>query len=201
VPIWPRTIRLGERWTITERVDGTPAVIVIKSAEPENKAVPGKTLAEGPDGMPVAVRAASRTRWLVPEDQARDGAGRDNFGFATWTAANAAELALLGPGEHHGQWFGTGIGRHGYGLTERRLALLDLTRWRPGLPDSVPNELSLIPVLAECEGNKLNATIARCLARLARDGSRLVPGAMAEGIIAFSTADHRFVIEEPISAD
>jgi hypothetical protein len=202
VPAWPRAIRLTERWTITEQVDGTHAVILIKpvAAETEDTAVPGVVLAQGPGATLMAVRAASRTRWLVPEVEARRGAGRDNFGLAAWVAANAAGLAMLGPGAHHGQWYGVGIGR-GYGLAERRLALLDTTRWQPHrLPEGAPAGLGVVPVLSECEGGKLNAVIARCLTRLAKHGSSLVPGAAAEGVIAASAADPRFIIEATATA-
>ncbi|MDR7340670.1 hypothetical protein [Glycomyces lechevalierae] len=130
----------------------------------------------------------------MSESDARNGVGRDNFGFATWVAAHAAELAVLGPGTHHGEWYGAGIG-HGYGLTERRFALLDLSRWHRGLPDGAPATLGIVPVLAECEGARLNATLVKCLARLAKGGSLLVAGAAAEGVVASSAADPRFHIE------
>ncbi|WP_158630412.1 RNA ligase family protein [Glycomyces terrestris] len=195
VPIWPRLIRLAERWTIAEKVDGTHAVIVIQPAEPESHAGPGVSVVRCPDGRRVRIRAASRTHWLVPETDARDGIGRDNFGFATWVAAHAGELAALGPGRHHGEWYGAGIGR-GYGLTERRFALFDTARWKPNtVPDGVPEELGLVPVLAECEGPKLNATIARCLRGLMQHGSRLVAGAAAKGVIARSAADPRLALK------
>jgi hypothetical protein len=180
VPLWPKIIRISEPWTVTEKIDGTHAILVIRHASSEKAAEPGVMVAEGPGGRTVTVRAASRTRWLVPEHLAREGDARDNFAFATWVAAHAIELALLGPGNHHGEWYGAGIGR-GYGLTGRRFALFDTARWQRGLPAAVPEELGLVPVLAECEGAKLNATVARCLARLAKRGSQLVPGAGGGG--------------------
>jgi len=192
--LWPKIIRLTERWVITEKIDGTHAILVIRHASAEDTAQPGVTVAAGPGGRTVTVRAASRTRWLVPEHEARQGDGRDNFGFAAWVAAHATELALLGPGDHHGEWYGAGIGRE-YGLTERRFALFGAARWQRGLPDGVPEELGLVPVLAECEGAKLNAAITRALARLAKHGSHLVPGAAAEGVIASSTADTRLALK------
>lgn len=193
VPLWPKTIRLSERWTVTEKVDGTHAIVVVRAASVETEAVPGAAVAVGPGGQ-VVVRAASRTRWLVPEHHARQGDGRDNFGFAAWVAAHAAELAVLGPGDHHGEWYGQGIGR-GYGLTERRFALFDTARWQRGLPDGVPEELGLVPVLAECEGGKLNAAVTRCLARLEKHGSQLVSGAAAEGVVASSAANARLALK------
>jgi len=200
VPVWPRLIRLIERWTITESIDGTHAVIVIDPAGPASRNEPGVSIARRPDGQHLRVRAASRTRWLVTESDARDGCGRDNFGFATWVAEHAAELAVLGPGAHHGEWYGAGIGS-GYGLAGRRFALLDTVRWKPNkLPDGVPRELDLVPVLSECEGSELNATIAWCLDQLSREGSRLVAGAAAEGVIARSAADPRLALKAFLDA-
>jgi hypothetical protein len=194
VPFWAKTVRLTERWTISEKVNGTHVIVVIEpaSAGPLNR--PGVSFTKGPAGEQVTVRAASRTRWLVTESEAASGVGRDNFGFAAWVELHATELAALGPGAHHGEWYGAGIG-HGYGLTERCLGLFDTARWQRGLPEGVPDGLGLVPVLADCEGSKLNATIARCLRGLARNGSRLVAGAAAEGVIARSAADPRLALK------
>lgn len=194
MPRWPKTIRLSEQWTVTEKIDGTHVTVVIEPATTGPAGQPGISLAEGPAGGPVTVRAASRTRWLVTASEAAVGIGRDNFGFAAWVAVHAAGLAALGPGTHHGEWYGAGIG-HGYGLTERRLALFDTARWQRGLPDGVPEGLELVPVLADCEGSKLNATITWCLRSLARNGSRLVARAAAEGVIARSAADTRLALK------
>jgi hypothetical protein len=200
VPFWPKTVRLAERWIVTEKIDGTHAIVVIKPASANELKRPGVSLAAGPDGKPVTVRAASRTRWLVTESEAATGVGRDNFGFAAWVAEHAAELAVLGPGAHHGEWYGVGIGRD-YGLIERRFALFETTRWRPkGLPDGVPEELDLVPVLAECDGGKLNATVTRCLARLVKHGSSLVAGAAAEGAIPPSAPDPRLALKAYLEA-
>jgi hypothetical protein len=186
---------------VTEKIDGTHAIIVIETASAEQRERPGVSLAEGPGGQLVTVRAASRTRWLVTESEAATGVGRDNFAFAAWVALHATELPVLGPGAHHGEWYGAGIG-HGYGLTERRFVLFDTARWRPKrVPDGVPEELDLVPVLAKCEGSKLNSTIARCLRQLVRDGSRLVAGAAAEGVIARSAPNPRLALKAYISVD
>ncbi|MEU5875001.1 hypothetical protein AB0A73_25990 [Glycomyces sp. NPDC047369] len=183
---------------MTEKIDGTHVIVVIEPASASQGDLPGVNLAAGPAGEPVTVRAASRTRWLVPESEAVAGIGRDNFGFAAWVALHAGELAVLGPGAHHGEWYGVGIG-HGYGLTVRRLALFDTARWRRGVPEGVPERLGLVPVLADCEGSKLNATIARCLWGLTRNGSQLVAGAAAEGVIARSAADPRLALKSYVT--
>lgn len=200
MPRWPKTVRLTERWTITEKVDGVHAIVVIAPVEAgTTTAQPGVSLTEGPAGQPVTVRAASRTRWLVPESEAATGVGRDNFGFAAWVAAHAAGLAMLGPGAHHGEWYGPGIGS-GYGLAERRFALFDTDRWRRGLPKAAPDGVAVVPVLAECDGTELNTAIQECLANLKQHGSRLVAGAAAEGVIARSAADPRLALKAYVDA-
>lgn len=202
VPDWPRAVRLHDRWTVTERIDGTRSAVLVEPADDERPLPPGPPAVSGVDGCVVLVRAASRTRWLVPEPEARaTGEGRDNFRFAAWVAAHATQLAALGPGIHRGVWYGAGIG-HGYGLAERRLALLDTARWHvAGLPAVLPGAVALVPILAECAGHELNATIAACLDHLAEHGSALVAGAAAAGVLARSAADPRFIIEataEPV---
>ena len=199
VPRWSKTVRLSERWTVTEKIDGVHAIVVIEPADTTVSERPGLSLADGPAGQPVTVRAASRTRWLVPEPEAATGVGRDNFGFAVWVAAHATELAMLGPGAHHGEWYGPGIG-HGYGLAERRFALFDTDRWPRGLPETTPEEVRVVPVLAQCDGTELNTVIAQCLSRLAKQGSRLVAGAAAEGVIARSAADPRLALKAYVEA-
>lgn len=93
--------RLKRSCTITEKIDGTNAQILItESGE---------------------VRAGSRNRWVTPED--------DNFGFATWVQEHRdALVAELGVGRHYGEWWGMGIQRR-YGLTERRFSLFNTSRW------------------------------------------------------------------------
>lgn len=80
---FPKIPRLeNEIMTITEKIDGTNAQILID----EDRILFG-----------------SRKRWLTPE--------YDNFGFASWGEANKKELALLKPGRYYGEWWGKGIQR------------------------------------------------------------------------------------------
>ncbi len=72
-------------------------------------------------------------------------------------------------------------------------------RHAAGLPTALPDEVALVPVLAECTGLELNEAIHTCLDRLARDGSVLVPGASAAGVLARSDADPRFIIESAVA--
>lgn len=98
-PKFPKITRLYSDVCITEKIDGTNGLIHVSK-----------------DGM---VRAGSRNRWLYVD--------QDNHGFASWVSDNYDELAKLGPGYHYGEWYGYGIQR-GYGLTEKRFALLNPTK-------------------------------------------------------------------------
>lgn len=103
---FPKLSRLFRDCTITEKLDGTNAAVVITA-----------------DGE---IGAQSRNRLITPED--------DNYGFAKWVQANKEELLRLGPGRHFGEWWGQGIQRK-YGLTEKRFSLFNTHRWdHPGRP-------------------------------------------------------------------
>lgn len=91
--------RLARICTITEKIDGTNALIYI-------------------DGAMFLV--GSRNRWITPDD--------DNYGFARWAHEHQAELFMLGDGRHFGEWWGQGCQR-GYGLTEKRFSLFNTAKW------------------------------------------------------------------------
>jgi hypothetical protein len=100
--------RLTRECTVTEKIDGTNASILITE-----------------DGQ---FLTGSRTRWIAPED--------DNFGFSKWAHQNREELMALGVGHHFGEWWGSGIQR-GYGLPKgiKRFSLFNTKRWaRHGFP-------------------------------------------------------------------
>jgi hypothetical protein len=96
--------RLSREVIITEKIDGTNASIFI-----------------GEDGE---FLVGSRTRWITPDS--------DNFGFAAWAYQHKDELMQLGPGQHFGEWWGSGIQRN-YGLKERRFSLFNTMRWNANL--------------------------------------------------------------------
>jgi len=101
--------RLNRDITITEKLDGTNAQILIEPDE---------------DGD---VWAGSKNRWLAP-GVGKD-ADKDNYGFAAWVAGNEAEIRrTLGPGVHRGEWWGAGIQRK-YGLTAKRFSLFNVSRY------------------------------------------------------------------------
>lgn len=160
---WPKIARLNRSITITEKIDGTNAAIVVNED--------------------LSVFAQSRTRIITPED--------DNFGFARWVAENEEELAsLLGPGRHFGEWWGQGIQRK-YGMSEKRFSLFNSYRWG-FLADDDPDDpalpgLSVVPVLYEGPFNQ--DEIEMCLDDLRLEGSHAAPGFMdPEGIIIWHDA-------------
>jgi hypothetical protein len=140
--------------TITEKIDGTNAQIVIP---------------EDPDGK---WYVGSRNRWITP------GKSTDNYGFAAWVEEHKAELRQLGVGRHYGEWYGLGIGPRQYGLTDRRFVLFNHRRPVESLPACV----QVVPVLytGPMDPEATHAAI-ECLKTF---GSKLVPGFMdPEGIV------------------
>lgn len=97
----PKMARWSRPILVTEKIDGTSAVIYI------------------PDDLS-AVYAGSKNRWLTPQS--------DNFGFARWVEEHKEELKSLGPGWHRGEWWGAGIQRR-YDMTEKVFSLFNATRW------------------------------------------------------------------------
>jgi hypothetical protein len=153
-PAFPKIARLKRSVVITEKIDGTNALIHIAE-----------------DGT---IRAGSRTRWITPES--------DNFGFARWVSEHAAELALLGPGHHYGEWWGQGIQRR-YGLEEKRFSLFNVSRWADGRAPR-PACCGVVPTLYQ--GVDMGGAVEDCLARLRVAGSVAAPGWMSpEGIVVF----------------
>lgn len=171
---FPKLSRLSRECVVTEKIDGTNAQIFV--------------------GERGAVRAASRTRWITPDN--------DNFGFARWVQANASELVKLGPGRHYGEWFGSGIQR-GYNLATKRFMLFNSTRWcnhdvipkeyasadptQVRVQQNVPACVSVVPELYR--GVFCSQAIANVLWKLSMQGSVASPGFMdPEGVVVFHTA-------------
>lgn len=92
--------RLSRQCTITEKIDGTNASVIIT------------------DGLEIF--AGARNGIVTVE--------KDNYGFAAWVEENKKQLLHLGPGNHFGEWWGYKIQR-GYGLNERRFSLFNVSRW------------------------------------------------------------------------
>lgn len=189
---WPKTTRLSrEVMTITEKIDGTNAAVGVKLvslSDPDDHAAHHSGFAkfvENPEwdaGEGYLVYGQSRKRLITPES--------DNFGFARWVWANAAELAsVLGEGLHYGEWWGSGIQR-GYGLPqgEKRFSLFNTHRWGwiNDLPEharsEVPEGLGVVPVLGTYGFDPGKPWVY--LAALQGHGSMAAPGFMdVEGIV------------------
>lgn len=151
---FPKIGRLSRDVIITEKLDGTNAQIYI-----------------GEDGT---MLAGSRSRWITPE--------ADNFGFAAWVRDHEAELRLLGPGRHFGEWWGSGIQRN-YGLKEKRFSLFNVGRWND---ETKPACCYVVPTLGR--GTFDTDFIANVMVDLALGGSWAAPGFLhPEGVVIFHT--------------
>ena len=183
----PKIPRLSREIVVTEKIDGTNAVVVITGSG--------------------EVVAGSKSRWLRPK-LSNMGSDPDNYGFAAWVAEHEEELYEgLGEGIHRGEWWGSGIQR-GYGLTngERHFSLFNTGRWvdrqignvtyiGDGAVGSVPKQgqqfapvcCRVVPILYTGEFD--TESIEFELHDLRCNGSRAAPGYMnPEGVVIFHTA-------------
>ncbi len=125
---WPKIPRgKGEIITITEKIDGTNACIIIE------------------DGVIVGVQ--SRSRLIHPGD--------DNYGFASWVERNKDELIKLGDGYHYGEWAGPGIQKNPHNLECKTFFLFNTARWNKDNPN-LPSCCSVVPILYEGENTVNN---------------------------------------------
>jgi hypothetical protein len=122
-----------------------------------------------------------------------------DFGFARWTLDHAEELLALGVGRHYGEWWGNGIQR-GYGLSEKRFSLFNVSRWvQSGKEHLLPVDskaivapvcCSVVPILYDGPNN--SGEISRAMTALADHGSVAAPGySDPEGIVIYHTAGNR----------
>ncbi len=182
---WPKIPRwANETVTVTEKIDGTNAAVIILPYNIDHEAMIqegyAKVFGHDEPNMPAEMRTfavQSRKRFIKP------GKDTDNAGFAAWAFENAVELVgLLGYGKHYGEWWGRGIQR-GYGLNERRFSLFRPWRYEHlALTDEVPG-LGVVPTLYAGGAEGL-LTTSIILATLEQEGSKAAPGFMRpEGII------------------
>jgi hypothetical protein len=166
---FPKIARLSRRCVVTEKIDGTNAqVYILDGRDPFN---PCLAEVEGPNSVPLEIRAGSRNRYISLYE--------DNTGFASWVRDHAAELAQLGPGRHYGEWWGYKIQR-GYGLSERRFSLFNVSRWS----ETRPACCHVVPVLYDgiFDTNEINDA----LDLLREHGSQAAPGFMRpEGVVVW----------------
>jgi hypothetical protein len=176
IPRWNRNI------IITEKIDGTNAGIYFSN---DMSSIVLNS------GREVPFLCASRTRWIFPEN--------DNHGFAKWAySQDLNEWKKLGPGMHHGEWWGDGIQRR-YGLKERRFSLFNTNRWTE---ETKPIHCHVVPVLyigrmydfTKISGYDEDMIIhIRILKNLEKHGSIAAPGFMRpEGIVIYHTASNNY---------
>lgn len=156
---FPKLARLRRDITITEKIDGTNACVIVSE-----------------EGW---VAAQSRKRVITPQD--------DNFGFAAWVFDNMEGLAeVLGPGYHYGEWWGAGIQR-GYGGKGKTFSLFNTTRWSEATPVELVPGLDVVPVLYE--GPFCEHAVDSALADLREYGSQAAIGYPSpEGIVVYHHA-------------
>lgn len=172
-PAFGKIPRLHKDVVITEKIDGTNALVRVYG-ESQIPDAPAGYYHYAQNNM--AVAAGSRNRWVSAND--------DNHGFARWVWDNADDLTKLGPGVHHGEWWGSGINR-GYGLKEKCFSLFNATKWAITHPACC----SVVPVLRTTTGDKLNLAVTEALLDLDLFGSRAAPGfARPEGVVVYHTA-------------
>lgn len=173
---FPKVPRLHRTITITEKLDGTNGFLHFLD-----------------DGR---LLVGSKGRYVTP------GKSTDNFGFAAWAESHREELlAILGPGKHFGEWYGHKIGR-GYGLTTRRFALFNTSRWSRYsdnlsegqsaiTPEMCGGTLDVVEVLDEVDSFD-SRRIQAMVDHLTIMGSRQVPGFRdPEGIIVYHSASRQ----------
>lgn len=184
---FPKIPRFSREYIVTEKIDGTNAQIYIEEI---NQCTPDGWVARNDTH---AMWAGSRNRWLLP-GASMDGSTApktcDNFGFAAWVLENSDELFKLGPGNHYGEWWGSGIQR-GYGLKEKRFSLFNTKRW--GAEDSGrPECCHVVPVL-DWWDDFGSFDAVKAISYLCHFGSSAAPGYMnPEGIVIFHPASGQF---------
>lgn len=179
---FPKIARLNRDITITEKLDGTNAAVVITPVVEGQKYDLERAIGmyRGKEGDYYVVHAQSRKRFIIPGD--------DNYGFAAWVKANAESLVrTLGPGRHYGEWWGAGIQRK-YGLTgsDKRFSLFNTARWNGNIPGNHIDGLDVVPVLYH--GPFRQDAIDNSLNVLRNLGSRATEFDRPEGIVIYHRA-------------
>lgn len=107
---WPKIPRpKGNMITISEKIDGTNACIIIQ------------------DGVITGIQ--SRNRMIE--------CGDDNMGFAQFVRENEKTLSTLGDGYHYGEWAGPGIQKNPHNLKEKTFFLFNTFQPQESLPEKV----------------------------------------------------------------
>lgn len=174
--------RFSHGWTITEKLDGTNACVLIVPFADANDG--GSMHGMGGDAQrdpmsitqvgDMVVFAQSRNNIITPD--------KDNAGFARFVLDNAEALVTtLGEGRHYGEWVGKGINKRQYGLPDKQFVLFNTARWT-GV--DLPDRVGVVPVLAEGYLGEPGAEFAKLMDDLKANGSRFAPGYLdPEGIV------------------
>jgi hypothetical protein len=167
---WPKTPRLNKAgsMTITEKIDGTNACVVVMPVSYEEADVSDHDVVafgtdEHGETQHYEVGAQSRNRLITPDS--------DNAGFAKWVHTHANQLVqLLGPGRHFGEWWGQGIQRR-YDMDRKVFSLFNTNRWESVADQfrSLDIGLDVVPVLYK--GSFDSTEIKDTLDNLAFNGS------------------------------
>ena len=178
---WSSIPRLSkEKMRITEKIDGTNSAIRIRPTSAADDTTGALSTIAVSDDIMYNVWVQSRNRFITP------GKSTDNAGFAGWVWDNLDELvSILGPGDHYGEWWGSGIQR-GYGLTkgEKRFSLFNAERWFELLhPTEDKFDLGLYTVPLLYTGQYDGAKIQELKQDLIDNGSKAAPGYKSEGLI------------------
>lgn len=176
-PKLTRLAKYSQYCTITEKIDGSNAQVVINETTQADFGDPNVIARVSLCGKPeLTLRAGSRTRWITP------GKETDNFGFAAWVEKNSIDLAHLGVGQHFGEWYGGKI-QCGYGREEKRFALFNTDRWGPHNPNT-PACCEVVPVLYQ--GQYSESAVDEVMRALSAGGSFHVLGFMnPEGVVVY----------------
>jgi hypothetical protein len=176
---WPKTSRLVRDVTITEKIDGTNAAILI---EPSGGYVlPRDAVTYVGRGEDIrTLYAQSRSRFVVP--------GNDNHGFAQWVGLNAETLVSdLGPGIHFGEWWGQGIQRK-YGMDRKVFSLFNTAKWADASFETL--DLTTVPILYQ--GVFSAYAFDGAVHDLERNGSVAAPGfTKPEGVCMFHSQSRK----------
>lgn len=178
---WPSIPRMSkERAIVTEKLDGSNSAVRIRPWNIFEDSANAVNTVEV-DGTLYNLWAQSRKRFLgITKDT-------DNFGFGGWVFDNSEKLVkILGPGDHYGEWWGSGIQR-GYGLSEKRFSLFNAPRWMELIKPTeatteIPN-LYTVPLLYSGQFYDLN--VGELRQDLINNGSKVVPGFKSEGMVVY----------------
>lgn len=182
---WPKIPRWSnETVTITEKIDGTNAAVIILPYDIDHEPLIQDGYAhvwawqndEGKFGQSFTFATQSRKRFIKP------GKDTDNAGFAGWAWERMESLImLLGYGKHYGEWWGRGIQR-GYDRDEKFFSLFNPWRYEDMGIEGELWGLEIVPTLYT--GNAGFLTVDVILATLEKEGSKAAPGYMRpEGVI------------------